>query len=93
MRSRYYRFGGQPLPYAGQWYGYPSILTRNAAETRAMGAFTEYLPARPSGPEPLDPGAMGLGFLEMLSDNEKRLALVAAVGLGAFWFLKRRKRP
>ena len=50
---------------------------------------------RPAGPEPLDPGGLGaLPIWGTLSDNEKRLALiagVAALGLVA-WRRLRRKR-
>lgn len=93
---RYYTFGGQPIQYAGQWNGFPSRLSRVAAETRGLSGHdgigkdpeVEYLPWRPSGPEALDPGEGGrpFGLFENLSDNERRfgaIALIAAVG----WYL------
>lgn len=95
---RYYSYGGQPIQYAGMWKGLTVPgLTRNAAETRGLSADdpeVEYLPWRPSGPEPLEPGESGVlgSFLDGLSDNEKRLvcagAAVAAM-IGIWKFAKR----
>ena len=93
MRTRYYTFGGQPIPHVYRWNGYPSTLTRNAAETRGLSSDdeeqVEYLPARASGPEPMDPGETGLsGFI---GDN-KNLLMLAGAGLVAWMFFKKKLR-
>lgn len=81
-----------------------SGLTPYALHFPAMGdacspptiAISDWPALRPAGPEPLDPGELGLFDL---SDNEKQLALLAAAGVAAWWFLlrkpkrRRRRRP
>lgn len=66
----------------------------------------DYTPVRPSGPEPVDPGESE-GALKVspsavraaieeglsgLSDNERTLVTVAAVGLGAWLLLRHSKK-
>lgn len=95
MKTRYYLFGGQPTQGAYRWKGYALPgLTRNAAETRDLSGdpVVEYLPYRPSGPEPLDPGELaGIPIWDGLSDNEKKLAAVVIAAGAAWWFFGRKK--
>lgn len=71
--------------YMAKWHGSPYTSTR-AAETRALG---DWPPFRPSGPEP---GSHDLGFFGVMSNNEKRLLTIGALGLGAFLYFKRKKK-
>jgi hypothetical protein len=56
----------------------------------------DWPPQRRSGPEPLDPAMVPAWQKPMgefqLSDNEKRLALVAVAGAAAWWFFLRKPK-
>lgn len=95
-----------PYAWHGGAGGVPQ--SRVAAETRELSGFslTEsgmnryslHYPAladwpamRPAGPEPLDPGE-SLGIFDSLSDNEKKLGMLAIAGVAAWWFLLKKPR-
>ncbi len=78
MKTKYYLFGGQVAAPAYRWKGYTLPgLTRVASDTRGLSGDpeVEYLPYRPSGPEPQDPGeGSGLaGVLDGMSDLHKAI--------------------
>lgn len=87
------------MSYAYDWNGLPPSSSR-AAESRALSGADIRESGAPPGhhypplaqpPGWIDSPSPGLGFLD-LSRNEKRLALVAAAGLGAFIVFREVKR-
>ena len=102
MRAKYFVYGGQPIPHAYRWKGFPSLATRVASDTRGLsGVFdephTEYLPYRASGPEPLDPGELGHDGIGAVSDLVPFLlttptGLATLAGVVGLYFLLRKKR-
>ena len=60
-------------------------------------ALADWPPIRPSGPEPgahdmVGWGRTDLGFFGKLSDNERRLVLLAVAGAGLLWYLRSRRK-
>lgn len=105
--QRYIHAGEPTRFYAANWRGLPFRRSQRAAETLELSdydyyestapaahhypALADWPPLRPSGPEP-GSHDMGLGFFGTLSDNERRLLLIAAVGLGALIYFRRKPR-
>jgi len=96
-------FWEEDLSTGRKWaaFGNDSEIDEDALYDHPMA---DWPPARRSGPEPLDPVQVpawqkGMGEYQFsspmgavqFSDNEKRLALVAGLGLAA-WFLTRKPK-
>lgn len=103
---RFYQFGGESPAWAFNWkgYAYPGV---RSAEARDLAGYETYPTALTqnsgvsllsTGPErsKLNDGPdTSLGFFGSLSENERRLAIIAALGLAGFfgwrWWKGRKK--
>lgn len=105
--SPYYNFGAQPSRYAFDWHGYPGGVpsSRAAGETRGLSGGGDLYESGLSPYSAPYPALRGRGFrmphpglaglVSDLSDNEKKLLTIGAIGLAALvaWrHMKKSKR-
>jgi hypothetical protein len=102
---KFYQFGGESPAWVYNWkgYAYPGVRSGESLALSDYETFPTALTQNSgvsvlsTGPErtTLNDGPdMALGLFGSLSENEKRLAMIAAVGIAGFlgwrWWRKRR---